>query len=621
VVKANLISFPEAAQMDLSSLLLRDTLCKENNSQHSFQVEVAMSEQWRILVVEDDERLNQNIVNTLSIDGYVVKGTTSGSAVIRILWTEEYDVIIGDLTTPGAAGLELLQWLRTYRPDTRMIMVASTSGSHKTRTQALEAGAVSYLEKPLNLHILKEELRRLLQQTGFSANLDSFDLLDVIQIITMSRKNIALLINTGLEERGVLYFQNGELIWAEYGILHGEEAFFALAAHKNGTVIHQPWHDRITPNVTQPLARLIFQALQYRTKYASLPQSTGEHAPVPRTPLQLTESENDDSPFQVLTEKPIESVSIAATPSDFEEITQQNMKEWWQQTGKFSTNGNGQRRNTHQIDQLHEEAGDASPLEHSPVQDQVASATSSTNQKMPTGERTDLPSWVTEQPTRSDMPKLRPSSLSNTVQSPSVIPLKPSPAEGQPGTPLARTTDPLPRGHMLSSQKSAPRHSAIGARIRPGEAAPNLNSASPVSRPQTNEVPLAHLQKSEKRNYSTLVAALQTLGYSITGFIAAAVADLDGQPIAQVAIEELDIAPMCKHFSTVLQSALVSFQEQQWEAYENMIIASADRYVLLRLIGNKQEAFQVLVTTHQSEPAESLEIMSDVDGALAAALS
>ncbi len=48
-----------------------------------------MSEQWRILVVEDDEHLNQSIVNTLSIDGYVVKGTTSGSAAIRILWAEE----------------------------------------------------------------------------------------------------------------------------------------------------------------------------------------------------------------------------------------------------------------------------------------------------------------------------------------------------------------------------------------------------------------------------------------------------------------------------------------------------------------------------------------------------
>ncbi len=222
-----------------------------------------MSDQMRILVVEDDEQLNQGIVNSLRKDGYVVQGVRSGAEAIRMVWLEEYDVVIGDLKTPGADGFELLQWLRAYRPKTRMIMVTAF-GSPETRPQALEAGVAGYLEKPLNLHLLKEELRRLLQQTGFSANLDSFDLLDVIQIITMSRKNIALLVNTGIEERGVLRFQGGELIWAEYGILRGEEAFFALAAYKNGTVIHQPWNEQITPNVTQPLARLILQALQYR---------------------------------------------------------------------------------------------------------------------------------------------------------------------------------------------------------------------------------------------------------------------------------------------------------------------------------------------------------------------
>src|SRR5947209_1186803 len=235
-----------------------------------------MSELWHILLVEDDDYLNQSIVNSLRKDGYIVQGVKSGAEAIRLVWSEEYDVVIGDLRTPGADGFEMLQWLRSFRPKTRMIMVAA-SASAADRTQALEAGVVSYLSKPLDLHQLKEELRRLLQQTGFSASLDSFDLLDVIQIITMSRKSIALLVNTGLEERGILGFQGGELIWVEYGNLRGEEAFFALAAHKNGTVIHQPWNEQITPNVRQPLSRLIFQALQYRSKYAAMQQSTGEH--------------------------------------------------------------------------------------------------------------------------------------------------------------------------------------------------------------------------------------------------------------------------------------------------------------------------------------------------------
>src|SRR3984893_4262678 len=258
-----------------------------------------MSELCRILVVEDDDNLSQSIVNALRKDGYLVQGVRSGAEAIRIVWSVEYDVVIGDLKMPGADGFELLQWLRTYRPKTRMMMVAPF-GSASTRTQALEAGVVSYLEKPLDLHLLKEELRRLLQQTGFSASLDSFDLLDVIQIINMSRKNIALLVNTGLEERGILRFQKGELIWAEYGNLRGEEAFFALAAHKNGTVTQRDWHEQIIPNVTQPLSRLIFQTLQYRSKYATMQQPTGEQEAVKR--FSLPQAVDDDSPFLVLAE-------------------------------------------------------------------------------------------------------------------------------------------------------------------------------------------------------------------------------------------------------------------------------------------------------------------------------
>jgi len=258
-----------------------------------------MSELWHILLVEDDDYLNQSIVNSLRKDGYIVQGVKSGAEAIRLVWSEEYDVVIGDLRTPGADGFEMLQWLRSFRPKTRMIMVAA-SASAADRTQALEAGVVSYLSKPLDLHQLKEELRRLLQQTGFSASLDSFDLLDVIQIITMSRKSIALLVNTGLEERGILRFQGGELIWVEYGNLRGEEAFFALAAHKNGTVIHQPWNEQITPNVRQPLSRLIFQALQYRSKYAAMQQPTGEQEAIAHTSVTLADALDDDRPFITL---------------------------------------------------------------------------------------------------------------------------------------------------------------------------------------------------------------------------------------------------------------------------------------------------------------------------------
>jgi len=159
--------------------------------------------------------------------------------------------------------------------------------------------------------------------------------LDVIQIVNMSRKSIALFIHTGLEEQGLLGFRAGELIWAEYGTLRGEEAFFALAAHKNGTVTQQPWNDQIAPNVKQPLARLIMQALQYRSKYAEAQQLSGEYEAVSAgSTLREGNAQNaknaqssidklladipeDDRPFTYVAELPVSAEPVTPEASEW----------------------------------------------------------------------------------------------------------------------------------------------------------------------------------------------------------------------------------------------------------------------------------------------------------------
>ena len=127
-------------------------------------------------------------------------------------------------------------------------------------------------------------------------------------------------------------------------------------------------------------------------------------------------------------------------------------------------------------------------------------------------------------------------------------------------------------------------------------------------------------QRVARGNYAALLAALQTLGYSITGFIATAVASLDGKPIAQVTIDDIDITRMCSYFSTILLGVLQSLNEGNGGDYEDMVITSANRRILLRIVGSNKDAFHVLITTRESEPMESLEVMANVEAALAAAL-
>ena len=616
-----------------------------------------MSEQWRIFVVEDDENLNRTIVTSLHKDGYVVQGAMNITDARRMLWAEEFDVVICDLKAPQTDNFELLQWLRSFRPNT-LVLIAGRGEDSVARTQALEHGATNYLERPLDVYMLKGELRRLSQQTGFSASLDSFDLLDVIQIITMSRKSIALLVNIGLEERGILRFQGGELIWAEYGLLRGEEAFFALAAHKNGTVIHQAWNEQIRPNVTQPLSRLIFQALQYRAKYAMIQQLSGEQ-PIIRTAgtmdaMEATgRSDEDGSPFQVLTEyddKPFVTEMVREPKMDEEDME----KEWWQQTGKFpSSNGVKGYADT--------PLPTPSMMNGLQANSDSGTMTPSIPQKIAMGEHTqreDLPSWLTDQSTTASGLSAAHSSAPQVDSARAFMSSDTPSAEWQ-VPPTVKTTGPIGR-KTTDSQKVAPKNGVpIHAARRlsspewqalgqDGAVAPQRVSLQSVQslaqmdgvagedagRMDMSDVTLPHQihrssmvkgrdrQQAMKQSYDypALVSALQTVGYSVKGFIAAAVVTLDGQPIAQVAVDEQDISSQCKNFSVILNCIMQSLDQSTWGLHEETITTHVDRHILMRVIGRERKAFQVLITSREANPLESQAVMANVEDAIAIAL-
>jgi len=127
-------------------------------------------------------------------------------------------------------------------------------------------------------------------------------------------------------------------------------------------------------------------------------------------------------------------------------------------------------------------------------------------------------------------------------------------------------------------------------------------------------------QSPARRNYPALVSALQTLGYSITGFIAAAVVSLDGQAIAQVAVDDLDISRICKHFSAIQRGVMQALVQGDDGDYEETVITSAKRNILMRAVGADASTFLVLITTREANPGESLEVMANVEGAISAAL-
>ena len=224
------------------------------------QAGAASQRAWRVLVVDDEENLNWSLVASLRRENYAADGALTAEDARRRLTDMAYDCVISDVKMPGIDGFQLLSWLREQRPSTRVIMMTAF-GSPSVRQEAFRNGVIAYLEKPFDLRVLKQELRRTLEARVQQPA--SYDLIDITQAINVGRRDIVAQVMAG-GQTGQLAFERGDLISAEYGELRGDEAFQAMCVASAQRI----W--QVTPatpperNVTKPVSALIFDALLAR---------------------------------------------------------------------------------------------------------------------------------------------------------------------------------------------------------------------------------------------------------------------------------------------------------------------------------------------------------------------
>ncbi|PLX32918.1 MAG: hypothetical protein C0604_04465 [Clostridiales bacterium] len=115
----------------------------------------------KVLVVEDDPMvayLNQRYVD--SIAGFsVVKNIGDGEEALRVLRTEDIDLVILDIYMPKVDGLKLLEEIRNRFIHVDVILVTAAK-ELEVIDKALKLGAVDYLIKPFKFERLKDALEK-----------------------------------------------------------------------------------------------------------------------------------------------------------------------------------------------------------------------------------------------------------------------------------------------------------------------------------------------------------------------------------------------------------------------------------------------------------------------------
>lgn len=111
----------------------------------------------RVLIVDDNEELAENIAEILAMDGHSVRVARSGEQALLMVRSRDLDLVITDYRLPGITGAELLEALRD-RGETMSAIVISAYNDDQTMNHASRVGA-SFISKPIDVALLSRVVR------------------------------------------------------------------------------------------------------------------------------------------------------------------------------------------------------------------------------------------------------------------------------------------------------------------------------------------------------------------------------------------------------------------------------------------------------------------------------
>jgi two-component system NtrC family response regulator len=117
---------------------------------------------YKILIIDDEPAQVQALAGFLKKKGYDIQSALNGRQGLQQIERQTIDLVITDFRLPDIDGVEVLKRVQAINPDIDVIMMTAF-GSVESAVEAMRAGAVDYLMKPIDLDQLELVLARALE--------------------------------------------------------------------------------------------------------------------------------------------------------------------------------------------------------------------------------------------------------------------------------------------------------------------------------------------------------------------------------------------------------------------------------------------------------------------------
>lgn len=116
----------------------------------------------KILIADDDNRVNELLQDIYEMEGYEVLTAYDGEEALAILEKEQVDLLVLDVMMPGLNGWEVLDYVKRQYETKVLMLTALNDEFHEVR--GLRLGADDYIAKPFRRAVLLERSRRLIDE-------------------------------------------------------------------------------------------------------------------------------------------------------------------------------------------------------------------------------------------------------------------------------------------------------------------------------------------------------------------------------------------------------------------------------------------------------------------------
>jgi len=134
-----------------------------------------------ILIVDDEASIRKSLEGVLSDEGYSCALASDGADALSRLESLQPSLVLLDIWMPGMDGIETLRRMKAAQPETPVIMM-SGHATISTAIKATKVGASDFIEKPLELELVLNAIRRALGTQEVVRNTAAGDLAGSIDL-------------------------------------------------------------------------------------------------------------------------------------------------------------------------------------------------------------------------------------------------------------------------------------------------------------------------------------------------------------------------------------------------------------------------------------------------------